>query len=164
MCSSQVCAKLAQKFWSLLNQPASHGPFRPKLWTSLATVFVDIFWKEKNWVGFRPFPMTHWKEFLISWKKWRFEIFWSSWKSILTLSTTYSHGHFWFVKNQFFWNFCFSVKDAEKFIKHHLFIYKRFTTDQNFKGVTQKLRLPRPWQVQNWPNYTMPFYYVKVPK
>ena len=76
----------------------------------------------------------------------------------------YSHGHFWFVKNQFFWNFCFSVKDAEKFIKHHLFIYKRFTTDQNFKGVTQKLRLPRPWQVQNWPNYTMPFYYVKVPK
>ena len=77
---------------------------------------------------------------------------------------SYSHGHFWFVKNQFFWNFCFSVKDAEKFIKHHLFIYKRFTTDQNFKGVTQKLRLPRPWQVQNWPNYTMPFYYVKVPK
>ena len=76
----------------------------------------------------------------------------------------YSHGHFWFVKNQFFWNFCFSVKDAEKFIKHHLFIYKRFTADQNFKGVTQKLRLPRPWQVQNWPNYTMPFYYVKVPK
>ena len=87
MCSSQVCAKLAQKFWSLLNQPASHGPFRPKLWTSLATVFVDIFWKEKNWVGFRPFPMTHWKEFLISWKKRRFEIFWSSWKSTLTLST-----------------------------------------------------------------------------
>ena len=87
MCSSQVCAKLAQKFWSLLNQPASHGPFQPKLWTSLATVFVDIFWKEKNWVGFRPFPMTHWKEFLISWKKRRFEIFWSSWKSILTLST-----------------------------------------------------------------------------
>ena len=76
----------------------------------------------------------------------------------------YSHGHFWFVKNQFFWNFCFSVKDAEKFIKHHLFIYKRFTTDQNFKGVTQKLRLLRPWQVQNWPNFTMPFYYVKVPK
>ena len=87
ICSSQVCAKLAQKFWSLLNQPASHGPFRPKLWTSLATVFVDIFWKEKNWVGFRPFPMTHWKEFWISWKKRRFEIFWSSWKSILTLST-----------------------------------------------------------------------------
>ena len=83
MCSSQVCAKLAQKFWSLLNQPASHGPFWPKLWTSLATVFVDIFWKEKNWVGFRPFPMTHWKEFLKSWKKRRFEIFWSSWKSIL---------------------------------------------------------------------------------
>ena len=83
---------------------------------------------------------------------------------IVTYKVKYSHGHFWFVKNQFFWNFCFSVKDAEKFIKHHLFIYKRFTTEQNFKGVTQKLRLPRPWQVQNWPNYTMPFYYVKVPK
>ena len=95
MCLSQVCAKLAQKFWSLLNQPASHGPFRPKLWTSLATVFVDIFWKEKNWVGFRPFPMTHWKEFLISWKKRRFEIFWSSWKSTLTLSTPYLKSLTW---------------------------------------------------------------------
>ena len=87
ICLSHVCANLTKKFWPLLNQPASHSPFRPKLWTSLATVFVDIFWKEKNWVGFRPFPMTHWKEFLISWKKRRFEIFWSSWKSILTLST-----------------------------------------------------------------------------
>ena len=47
-------------------------------------------------------------------------------------------------KNQFFGNCGFFVKDTEKFIKHHLFIYKRFTTDQNFKGVTQKLRLPRP--------------------
>ena len=90
VCSSPVCAKLTKKFRPLLNQPASHGPFWPKLWTSLATVLVDIFWKEKNWVGFRPFPMTHWKEFLISWKKRRFEIFWSSWKSTLTLSTDYS--------------------------------------------------------------------------
>ena len=89
ICSSPDCAKLTKKFRPLLNQPASHGPFWPKLWTSLATVFVDIFWKEKNWVGFRPFAMTQWKEFLISWKKRRFEIFWSSWKSILTLSTVY---------------------------------------------------------------------------
>ena len=31
----------------LLNQPASHSPFRPKLWTALATAFVGIFF-EKN--------------------------------------------------------------------------------------------------------------------
>ena len=41
--SSHVCAKLTKKFWPLLNQPASHGPFRPKLGTPLATVFVEIF-------------------------------------------------------------------------------------------------------------------------
>ena len=58
------------------NQPASYSQFRPKLWTPLGTVFVEIFWKEKNCGVFRPFPVTHWKEFWISWKKWRFEIFW----------------------------------------------------------------------------------------
>ena len=42
ICSSPDCAKLTKKFRPLLNQPASHCPFRPKLWTSLATVFVDI--------------------------------------------------------------------------------------------------------------------------
>ena len=36
---------------------------------------VEIFWKGKNWGGFRPFPVTHWKEIWISWKKRRFEIF-----------------------------------------------------------------------------------------
>ena len=25
------------------------GQFRPQLWTSLATIFVEIFQKEKNW-------------------------------------------------------------------------------------------------------------------
>ena len=34
---------LTSKFWPLLNQPASHGPFQPKLWTALATIFVGIF-------------------------------------------------------------------------------------------------------------------------
>ena len=84
---------MTKKFRPLLDQPASQGPFWPKLWMSLATVFVDTFWKEKNWVGFRPFPMTHWKEFLISWKIRCFEIFWLSGKSTLTLSTSYSKLH-----------------------------------------------------------------------
>ena len=73
--SSYASSKLTKKFWPLLNQPASYGPFRPKLWWPLATVFVEIFWNEKNWGGFRPFPVTHWKEIWISWKKRRFEIF-----------------------------------------------------------------------------------------
>ena len=72
---SYVSARLTKKFWPLLNQPASYGPFQPKLWWPLGTVFVEIFWNGKNWGGFTPFPVTHWKEIWISWKKRRFEIF-----------------------------------------------------------------------------------------
>ena len=46
-----------------------------KRWMPLATIFVEKkFWK-KFWCGFRPIRVTPWKEFLISWKKWHFEIF-----------------------------------------------------------------------------------------
>ena len=49
-----------------------------KLWTPLAIIFVEKkFWK-KFWCGSRPIRVTPWKEFLISWKKWRFEIFGTS--------------------------------------------------------------------------------------
>ena len=53
-------------------------------------------------------------------------------------------------KKRTFWKFSFPVKDTENWIKHHLFVYKRSITDQNFKGVAQKLGLPSPSQVQNW--------------
>ena len=47
----------------------------PKLKTPLATIFVEKkIWK-KFWWGSRPNWVTPWKEFVISWKKWRFEIF-----------------------------------------------------------------------------------------
>ena len=75
VCLSHVCAKLTKKLWPLLNQPASYGPFRPKLRWHLEAVFVEIFWNRKNWGGFRPLPVTHRKEIWISWKKRRFEIF-----------------------------------------------------------------------------------------
>ena len=55
-----------QKFWRLLYWPASHGPFWPKLWMPLVNIFVEIFLKEKNWSGFRPYLVTLWKEFEIS--------------------------------------------------------------------------------------------------
>ena len=46
-----------------------------KLWTPLATIFVEKkFWK-KFWCGSRPIQVTPWKEFLIPWKKWCFENF-----------------------------------------------------------------------------------------
>ena len=49
-----------------------------KLWTPPAAIFVEKkIWK-KFWCGFRPIWVTPWKEFLISWKKWRFEIFGTS--------------------------------------------------------------------------------------
>ena len=48
---------------------------RQKLWAPLATIFVEKkFWK-KFWWCFRHIWVTPWKEFLISWKKWCFEIF-----------------------------------------------------------------------------------------
>ena len=53
-------------------------PSVQKLWTPLAIRFVEKkFWK-KFWRGFRPIRVTPWKEFLISLKKWRFEIFGTS--------------------------------------------------------------------------------------
>ena len=45
---------------------------------------------------------------------------------------------------QFFkdcWN---PIKDTEIFIKHHLFVYKRYMLDQSLEGVAQKMTLPRP--------------------
>ena len=47
----------------------------PKLLTPLATIFVEIFFQKKIWWGFGPIWVTPRKDFLISWKKWRFEIF-----------------------------------------------------------------------------------------
>ena len=72
---SHVCAKLTTKFLLLLNQPAINRPFHPKFWKALVTVFVGIFFRKNFWWGSRPIPVTHWKEFWISWKKWRFQIF-----------------------------------------------------------------------------------------
>ena len=66
---------MTKKILPLLNQPASHSPFRPKLWTALATAFVGIFFRKKFWWGSGPIPVGHWKEFWISWKKRRFQIF-----------------------------------------------------------------------------------------
>ena len=58
------------------------GPVAPpsmqKLWTPLATIFVEKKFCKKFWCGSRPIPVTPWKEFLISWKKWHFEIFGTS--------------------------------------------------------------------------------------
>ena len=57
-----------------ISQPAT-AHIGKKLWWPLATVIFEIFWNEKNWGGFRPFPVTHWKEIWKYWKKWHFEIF-----------------------------------------------------------------------------------------
>ena len=75
ICSSHVCANLMKKFLPLLNQPACNGPFLPKFWTALATVIVGIFFWKKFWWGFRPISVAYQKEFWISWKKRRFQIF-----------------------------------------------------------------------------------------
>ena len=69
ICSSHVCVNLTKKFWLLVNQPASYGRFRPKLWKSLVTLFVEIFEKEKKWWGSGPIWVTSWKEFSISLRK-----------------------------------------------------------------------------------------------
>ena len=89
ICSSHVCANYTYKFWQLLNQPTSHGPFRPKLWMPLATIFVEIFQKEKNWWGSGPIGVTSWKDFEISLKKWRFEFFRQAKASTFKMSMLY---------------------------------------------------------------------------
>ena len=75
ICSSYVCANLIKKFLPLLNWPACNGPFLPKFGTALATVIVGIFFGKKFWWSFRPISVAYQKEFLISWKKRRFQIF-----------------------------------------------------------------------------------------
>ena len=62
-------------FWPSLYQSASHGPFCPNILMPLATIFVEIFQKEKKWWGSGPIGVTSWKDFEISLKKWRFEFF-----------------------------------------------------------------------------------------
>ena len=49
--------------------------FVSKLWERLAPVLFEIFQKKFFWWGSRPIWVTQWKEFQISVKKWRFEIF-----------------------------------------------------------------------------------------
>ena len=53
-------------------------------------------------------------------------------------------------KKQFFLNLSFPIEDAEKWIKHHFFVYRKSISDQNIKGIPQKIGLPHPWEVQNW--------------
>ena len=67
--------KFEKKIWPLLNQLASHSPFRPKLLMLLEIVFLEINQKEKNWWGSGPIGVTPWKDFSISLKKWRFLFF-----------------------------------------------------------------------------------------
>ena len=62
-------------FLPLLNQPARSCPLLPKFWTALATVIVEIFFQKKFWCAFRPISVAYQKEFWISWKKRRFQIF-----------------------------------------------------------------------------------------
>ena len=52
----------------------------------LAALFFEIFSNEKFWWGSRPIWVTHWQEFEISSKKWRFEIFGTSNMSTLKQS------------------------------------------------------------------------------
>ena len=66
----------------------------PKLLTPLATIFVEIFFQKKIWWGFGPIWVTPWKDFLISWKKWRFEIF----RTALPSRASVVHGLFKFQK------------------------------------------------------------------
>ena len=56
----------------------------------------------------------------------------------------FSENKFWFFKDS--WN---PIKNTEFFIKHHLFVFKRYMLDKSLEGVVQKMTLPRPLQVQN---------------
>ena len=57
-------------------------------------------------------------------------------------------GYLW-VEKAAFPKFELSYSRYRKMNKTYLFVYKRSITDQNLMGVTQKLGLPRPSEVQN---------------
>ena len=67
-----------KNFWHYSIGRSAAPPSVPKLLMPLATIFVEIFSKKFFWWGSRPISATPWKEFWISWKKWRFEIFGTS--------------------------------------------------------------------------------------
>ena len=67
-----------KNFWHYLISVSAAPPSVPKLPMPLATIFVEIFSKKIFWWGSRPISATPWKEFWISLKKWRFEIFGTS--------------------------------------------------------------------------------------
>ena len=56
----------------------------------LATISVEIFQKEKKLCGSGPIGVTTWKDFLISLKKWHYEIFRTSCRSTFTMSSHYT--------------------------------------------------------------------------
>ena len=60
--------------YCLLGKTAAPS-IKPKLWKSLAALFVEIFSKKILWGGFRPIWVTQWQEFEIFPQKWRFQIF-----------------------------------------------------------------------------------------
>ena len=101
-----------QKFWQLLNWPASHGRFWPKLWMPLATVFVDCdIIKRKNWRGFRPYLVTLWREFEISVKK---AAFWKFLNKSAVQVNVVVHGYL-----KFGWRIVFNLK-RHKILKQNL--------------------------------------------
>ena len=138
-----------KKFLPLLNKPARNGPFLPKFWTALATVIVGIFFRKNFWWGFRPISVAYQKEFWISWKKRRFQIFQKpsspGFQSFLNYTTVgwlfnnkvglFGIKRFWFEVSK--WNF------------HQLNIYIKYIFFESFKGVAWKLHLPRPFTFQN---------------
>ena len=60
--------------YCLLGKTAAPS-IKPKLWKSLAALFVEIFSKKILGGGFRPIWVTQWQEFEIFPQKWRFQIF-----------------------------------------------------------------------------------------
>ena len=60
--------------YCLLSKTAAPS-IKPKLWKSLAALFVEIFSKKILGGGFRPIWVTQWQKFKIFPQKWRFQIF-----------------------------------------------------------------------------------------
>ena len=126
ICSSHICANLTKNFWPLLNQPASHGPFRPKLWMPLATIFVEIFQKGKNWWGSGPIGVTSWKDFSIPLKKWHFLFF---------LKSHFFHD----IQNSFQWATGIGLEPNQNFFR------KKIPTNTVARAV-QSFGRNGPWQ------------------
>ena len=149
------------KIWRLwLKNCARHAHFNFELLKGVAVLFFEvypwnfdqlwIFYRQKKWC-FIDFSVSSTEKLKFEKNPFLFSGVAPKWYIIVhNHDFLYHLGAILKKKKKLLSNFSFHVEDTEKWLKHHFFVYKKSISDQNFKGIAQKIGLPCPWEVQNW--------------